>query len=107
MEVQLKIDDPETYTRPFTLTLKRRLLPDTDLLESFCDENEKDLTHFEGKPSRSVVPSHAPSPRPNLFLCFPANRLPPASHAAAPSSRYSEQESLERPHSARPTRPSP
>jgi len=45
MEVQLTIDDPKTYTRPFTVLLKQRLLPDTDLLESYCAENEKDARH--------------------------------------------------------------
>jgi len=46
MEVQVTIDDPKTYTRPFTLTLKQRLVADSDLLESFCKENERDVTHF-------------------------------------------------------------
>jgi hypothetical protein len=45
MEVQLTVDDPQTYTKPFSITLKQRLLPDTDLLESFCAENEKDAGH--------------------------------------------------------------
>ena len=49
MEVQLTIDDPETYTRPFTIKLRQRLLADTDLLESFCAENEKDVGHLESK----------------------------------------------------------
>jgi hypothetical protein len=49
MELQLTIDDPKTYARPFTIHLKQRLLPDTDLLESFCAENEKDATHIEKK----------------------------------------------------------
>jgi hypothetical protein len=49
MDVQLTINDPETYTKPFTITLKQRLLPDSDLLESYCAENEKDAIHFEGK----------------------------------------------------------
>jgi hypothetical protein len=49
MEVLLTIDDPKTYTRPFTIKLKQRLLPDTDLLEDFCAENEKDLRHIDGK----------------------------------------------------------
>jgi hypothetical protein len=49
MEVQLTIDDPQTYTKPFTIVLKQHLLADTDLLESFCAENEKDLTHIGGK----------------------------------------------------------
>jgi len=49
MEVQMTIDDPKTYTRPFTIVLKQRLQADTDLLESYCAENEKDATHVEGK----------------------------------------------------------
>jgi hypothetical protein len=49
MEVRLTIDDPKTYTKPFTIALQQRLLPDTDLLESFCAENEKDATHVDGK----------------------------------------------------------
>jgi hypothetical protein len=49
MEVQLTIDDPKTYTRPFTVLLKQRLQADTDLLESYCAENEKDAAHTEGK----------------------------------------------------------
>jgi len=49
MEVLLTIDDPKTYTMPFTIKLRQRLLPDSDLLEDFCAENEKDLRHFEGK----------------------------------------------------------
>jgi hypothetical protein len=49
MEVQLTIDDPKTFTRPFTLKLKQHLLPDTDLLEDFCAENEKDLAHYDRK----------------------------------------------------------
>lgn len=49
MEVQLTIDDPQTYTRPFTIKLKQRLLPDSDLLESYCAENEKDAGHVVSK----------------------------------------------------------
>jgi len=45
LEVQLTIDDPQTYTRPFSVKLKQHLMPDTDLLESYCAENEKDAGH--------------------------------------------------------------
>lgn len=48
MEVQMTFDDPKTYTKPFTINLKQHLLADTDLLESFC-ENEKDMRHIERK----------------------------------------------------------
>jgi hypothetical protein len=49
MEVQMTIDDPRTYTQPFTIKLNQHLLPDTDLLESFCAENEKDVSHLGAK----------------------------------------------------------
>jgi hypothetical protein len=47
MEVRLTIDDPKTYSRPFTIQLKQRLQADSDLLESFCAENEKDSHHID------------------------------------------------------------
>lgn len=46
MELRVTVDDPKMYTRPFTVTLNQRLLPDTDLLESVCTENEKDWQHM-------------------------------------------------------------
>ena len=47
MELQLTLDDPETFTKPVTFTLNLLLLPDTDLIESFCAEDEKDLKHVK------------------------------------------------------------
>jgi hypothetical protein len=47
MDVQVTIDDPKTYTKPFTYKISLRLLPDTDLIESFCNEDEKDLAHMK------------------------------------------------------------
>ena len=49
MELQLTVDDPKTYTRPFTVTMRQRLIPDSDVLESFCAENERDLSHFRAR----------------------------------------------------------
>jgi len=46
MEVQVTIDDPKSYVRPFTIKFNADLYPDTDLLESFC-ENEKDRAHLK------------------------------------------------------------
>jgi hypothetical protein len=45
LDVQLTLDDPKTFTQPVTVKFTELLLPDTDLIESFCTENEKDLTH--------------------------------------------------------------
>ncbi len=48
MEFQITIDDPKAYTKPWTVTVPFDLLPDTELIESIC-ENEKDLPHMVGK----------------------------------------------------------
>ena len=47
MDLQITIDDPKMYTRPFTIKYAQRLLPDTDILETVCTENEKDRTHLD------------------------------------------------------------
>jgi hypothetical protein len=46
LEVQITIDDPGAYTSPFTYTVKSTLVPEDDLLEYFCTENEKDSAHY-------------------------------------------------------------
>jgi len=48
MDVLMTFEDPKTYTKPFTVTLKQTLRPDTDILEDFCSENERDLQHVVG-----------------------------------------------------------
>lgn len=48
LELQETVDDPKTYTRPFTILIKQEFVPDTDLLESFC-ENEQDYKHIQAK----------------------------------------------------------
>jgi hypothetical protein len=49
METEITVDDPKTYSKPVTIKVNQRLLPDTDLIESFCTEAESDLTHLPGK----------------------------------------------------------
>jgi len=41
MEIEITIDDPQTYTKPIVFTQPLRLLPDTEILEFFCSDNEK------------------------------------------------------------------
>jgi len=47
MDVTITIDDPRMYTQPFTIKVTELLLPDTDILESVCNENEKDRVHLD------------------------------------------------------------
>jgi hypothetical protein len=49
MDIEITIDDPKAYTKPWTVTVPAVLLPDTDLLEFVCNENERDLPHMVGK----------------------------------------------------------
>jgi hypothetical protein len=45
MDVQAIIDDPKMYTKSFSIKFTELLLPDSDILENFCNENEKDRSH--------------------------------------------------------------
>ncbi|MBV8842749.1 MAG: hypothetical protein JO307_08060 [Bryobacterales bacterium] len=48
LEARITIDDPKTYTRPWTVTENFDFVPDTDIIEHVC-ENEKDAAHLVGK----------------------------------------------------------
>jgi hypothetical protein len=47
MDIQMTLDDPKTYTKPIVYTQPQTYLPDTDLLEYFCTDNEVDTAHFK------------------------------------------------------------
>ncbi|HEY7336796.1 MAG TPA: hypothetical protein VH639_18015 [Bryobacteraceae bacterium] len=49
LDAEFTVDDAKTYTKPVTIRLRYRLLPDTELIETFCSEGEKDLAHMPGK----------------------------------------------------------
>ncbi len=49
IDLELTIDDPKAYTKPWTVHLAFTANTDTDLIEYVCDENEKDLKHLVGK----------------------------------------------------------
>jgi hypothetical protein len=49
MDIVITIDDSKAYTKPWNVTLPLKLMPDTDLLEYVCNENNKDLQHLVGK----------------------------------------------------------
>jgi len=41
LEIDVTIDDPKAYTKPWTVRVNQRLLPDTELIEFVCLENQK------------------------------------------------------------------
>jgi hypothetical protein len=49
LEIEIRVDDPKTFTRPWSFKLNQKLMPDTDLFEFICLENEKSVRHMVGK----------------------------------------------------------
>jgi hypothetical protein len=41
LQIEITVDDPKTYTRPWTVTLNQDLAVDTELLDYHCTDNEK------------------------------------------------------------------
>ena len=46
IDLEIRYDDPKYYTRPFTNKTTLNLIPDSDLIEFVCTENEKDIQHL-------------------------------------------------------------
>src|SRR6266850_4729860 len=51
MEIEITLNDPAVYARPWTVALRAVLMADTDLLEAVCNENHNSLAHWVGKAS--------------------------------------------------------
>jgi hypothetical protein len=49
LEIELAIDDPGAYTKPWTIKVTQIIAPDTELLDYICLENERDVQHLGGK----------------------------------------------------------
>ena len=46
LEIDLTIDDPKAYTKPWTVRVNHRLSPSDQLIEFICNENEKSSKHY-------------------------------------------------------------
>jgi len=49
LEIEMTIDDPKAYTAPWTVTMKQPIALDSELIDYYCLENEKDYKHMVGK----------------------------------------------------------
>ena len=49
MDVRITIDDPKAFTKSWDVTEEVHLLPETELLEFICNENNRDVEHLPGK----------------------------------------------------------
>jgi len=51
MDIEVTLSDPKVYARPWTIALRAELRPDTELLESVCNESTAGREHWVGKSS--------------------------------------------------------
>jgi len=47
--VEVTVDDPKVYTRPWKATRYLKIALNSELIEDICNENEKSLVHMVGK----------------------------------------------------------
>ena len=41
LEIEVTVDDPKAYTRPWTVTLRQQFAADTELIDEICAEGER------------------------------------------------------------------
>ena len=56
LEIEQTLNDPKAFEKPFIVRIDGYYLPDTDLLEYVCLENEKDRAHFTGTAATLTPP---------------------------------------------------
>ena len=47
LEIEVTVDDPKAYTRPWTVTLRQRIALNTELVDEICLENEKSFQRMK------------------------------------------------------------
>jgi hypothetical protein len=53
LELELTVDDPKAYTRPWTVKMTQNIMLDSELIDEFCLENEKSWERMEAvRPKR-------------------------------------------------------
>jgi hypothetical protein len=49
LQIDVTIEDPKVYTKPFTVRVVQHLMLDTELIEFICQENDRSGPHLVGK----------------------------------------------------------
>ena len=49
LEIEITVNDPTAYTKPWTIQLNQPLVADTEMLDYICLENERDASHIFAK----------------------------------------------------------
>ena len=65
LEIDITIDDPKAYTKPFTVRVNQRLMVDQEMIEFICNENEQSTEPHraagvdEGRPAEAARAGYA------------------------------------------------
>ena len=46
LELDITVEDAKAYMRPWTVRVNYRLIPDQQLIEFVCNENERSSKHY-------------------------------------------------------------
>ena len=49
LQIEITVNDPKTFTRPWSYKLNQRLMPGAELIEFVCSENNSSVSHLIGK----------------------------------------------------------
>ena len=47
LEIDVTLEDPKTFTKPFSFKIDQHLMPGAELIEFVCQENEKSVRHYQ------------------------------------------------------------
>jgi hypothetical protein len=47
LDIRVTVDNPKAYTKPWTVSLKERIVVDGELIDEICLENEQSLKHMK------------------------------------------------------------
>jgi hypothetical protein len=50
LNIEVTVDDPKAYTRPWTVRLRQQIIADTEIIDEICLENERFMRRRRGTP---------------------------------------------------------
>jgi hypothetical protein len=56
LEIEVTVDDPKAYTKPWTVKVSQRIMLDTELIEFICQD--QDATHYIGAGTQPSAPKN-------------------------------------------------
>jgi hypothetical protein len=48
LEIEITVDDPKAYTKPWTVKVNQQIMLDAELIEFICED--RDAAHYVGAP---------------------------------------------------------